>query len=407
MAESHPAQFVAGGFDAAAVTDWLLREARRTIGPGAFLGALCRRLVAAGLPLARASFHLRVLHPQLGAESFIWDAAHDTVSAHGFPAENISSPAFRDSPVRAIQDGAATIRRRLENAGDDAYPIVRELRAAGFTDYVVMPLAFGDDTVNAVSWATRRAGGFAVAAIDGLEDMMPILALLLEIAVRERIALTVLETYVGRAAGRRVLAGDIRRGSGQTLRTVIWSSDLRGFTALSETRPRDVLIEHLNTYFDCIVDPIHAHGGEVLKFMGDGVLAIFPCEGSDGECGAAKNALAAAREALDRLAALNRGDDRPRLETSLALHYGDVMYGNIGAADRLDFTVIGPAVNLVARIEALCHETGAPLLVSQAFAAVSGLDLPSVGVFQLRGVKRPQRLYTVPEFADPSRDAKH
>lgn len=391
------------GFRADSLTAWLVGEARTVGGPRAQLEGFCRRLLAAGLPLYRASFNLGTLHPQLRAQSFVWERATDAAVAYDHAHEIGASPEYLDSPVAAIHRGAGGVRCRLDTDPPQLdYPLMHTLKAEGATDYVMMPATFSDGTVNAISWATDRPGGFTTRELGDVYSLLPVLALLLEVAVARKIANTVLDTYIGRDAARRVLAGEITRGSGETISAALWYCDLRGFTALSETLPRDDVITLLNEYFECMAGAVHAQGGSVLKFMGDGMLAIFPC-GQAPACDAAGAALVAAVAALDAFDDLNRARaaaGKPRLRTGLAMHYGDVMYGNIGASDRLDFTVIGPAVNEVARVEKMCRDIEKPVLMTEAFAAASNDELVSLGAFRLRGVEAPAELFTLPAYAE-------
>ena len=391
-----------GEFRAGPVSDWLTGEARMVGGPRAQLEGFCRHLLAAGLPLFRASFNLQTLHPQLRAQSFVWDHATNTAKAFDHNRAVDHSPGYLNSPVAAIHHGAGGVRCRLDADPPQLdYPLMHELKAEGVTDYVMMPITFSDGTLNAISWATDRPGGFTTTELGEVYSLLPILALLLEVAVARKVASNVLDTYIGRDAARRVLAGDITRGSGETITAALWYCDMRGFTAMTETLPRDEVLATLNDYFECMVGAVHAQHGSVLKFMGDGMLAIFAC-GDAPICDAASNALGAAVDALAALDALNVdrvAAGKSALETGLALHLGDVMYGNIGAGDRLDFTVIGPAVNEVARVEQVCREVEQRILLTRAFAEASIDELVSLGTFALRGVALPQELFTLPAGA--------
>ncbi len=388
-----------GRFRAETASAWLIGEARTVGGPRAQLEGLCRRLLGAGLPLYRASFNLQTLHPQLRAQSFVWHRATGDAVVYDHTRDADTSPEYLTSPIAAILGGAGGVRCRLDvDPPQLDYPLMHSLKAEGATDYVMMPISFGDGALNAISWTTDRPGGFTTEELGEVYSLLPVLTLLLEVAVARKIANNVLDTYIGMDAARRVLAGEITLGSGETITAALWYCDLRGFTALSEALPRDDIIASLNEYFGCMAGAVHAAGGSVLKFMGDGMLAVFPC-GNAPACDAAGAALAAAVAALSALDDVNRARvmaGKPPLHTGLALHYGDVMYGNIGAADRLDFTVIGPAVNEVARVERMCREVEQPLLTTTAFANASSDDLVSLGTFALRGVTTPQELFTLP-----------
>jgi adenylate cyclase len=243
--------------------------------------------------------------------------------------------------------------------------------------------------------ATRRPGGFSEEEMELLEAVTPGVAVNLEVQALRFTTRTLLDTYIGRQAGARVMEGAIRRGMGETIRAVIWLCDLRGFTSLSEQLPRDTLIELLNDYFGRMCAALDAGGGEVLKFVGDALLGIFPIHDEDpaAVCGRALAAAENARKALAGYNADRNGTGAPPIEYGVALHIGDVMYGNIGGENRLDFTVIGPAVNLAARIEGLCRDLGRPVLLSDDFVAASGLPADHLGTFPLKGLSESRRIY--------------
>jgi adenylate cyclase len=272
------------------------------------------------------------------------------------------------------------------------------------TDYVAMVNRFGDDGAIGLmdctysSWASDRPGGFSDADLAALESLVPCLALAIKGASIARIAETLVETYLGRDAGRRVLRGHIERGVAEKIGAVLWFSDLQGFTRITDTASPAQIIPLLNDYADAIVSALQSHGGEVLKFMGDGILAIFAASADADACG---QALDAADDASRRVAAMNQrrvAAELPVTRFYLGLHVGDVFYGNIGSVDRLDFTVVGPAVNETSRIAAMCRSLDQQVLLSSAFANAAGKSrerLVSVGRYALRGVQRPQELYTL------------
>jgi adenylate cyclase len=300
-------------------------------------------------------------------------------------------PAFIDSPVRSVWETGEPILRRLDLAGQDGpdYPVYAELSAAGLTHYVMLPLVFSDGTRHAVSFATDRRGGFAPRDLEGIRGLLDALSLAMEVLAIRRVSTEVLRTYVGFEPSERILSGDIRRGETKRLEAAVFLSDLRGFTSASETAPPEEVVALLNAYLDCVVPAVEGAGGEILKFIGDGVLAVFP--GSEATaasaCGAA---LTAAQAALHALAAA--GGARP-LRAGIALHYGEVAYGNIGSGDRLDFTVVGRDVNLVSRIQGLCSELERPLLVSDVFATRAALPCEPVGSFELKGLRDRHQVF--------------
>jgi adenylate cyclase len=296
------------------------------------------------------------------------------------------------------------LRRRLTAKTDGEFPILADLRARGITEYVAMATRFaaegiiGDMDCLYSSWATDAPQGFHDNDVANLTRLVPVIALTLKSASLTRIAETLVETYLGRDAGRKVLQGRIERGVTDRIEAVLWFSDLRNYTRISDSAEPEQIIPLLNEYADAILSAIHESGGDVLKLMGDGTLAIFPATDRVSACHAALAAAAAARRAV---AVVNHRRAAQSLATTdmyLGLHIGEVFYGNIGSRDRLDFTVVGPAVNEVSRIAGLCRSVDQPLLISSAFAAA--IDEPkellvSVGRYALRGVGKPQDLYTL------------
>jgi adenylate cyclase len=319
----------------------------------------------------------------------------ETPREHGIDRQDV----YLRSPIKVIHDGAPELRRRLSDPATRDFPVLDELAAEGATDYLIVPLRFSGQRLNAISIATHRPAGFSDAELARFKELMPLLALVLEAKETQRVASTLLDTYLGRDAGRRVLGGLIQRGDGITLAAALWYCDLRGFTATTEPLPRDQIIALLNDYFACMVGAVHRHGGEVLKFIGDAMLAIFPIADDLDRDRACLAALEAAQDALADLDALNeqrRADGKAVLEADIALHTGAVMYGNIGAPDRLDFTAIGTAVNMVTRLERMCEELGQRLLASARFASPCGSKLVSVGHYRLRGFSQPQEIFALP-----------
>jgi adenylate cyclase len=300
-----------------------------------------------------------------------------------------------NSPIRIAYEGGGPTRCDLTAPPrQDEFAILDELRRDGLTDYVVYAIPFADGSHKALSLATRRPTGFTPDELALFETLIPALAFNLEVQALRRTARTLLDTYVGRQSGGRVLDGQIQRGSGETINAVIWLCDLRGFTNLSENLPRHTLIGLLNSYFGAMCDAVASEGGEVLKFIGDAMLAIFPI--GDDRAATCRAALSAAELAQAALVDENERREKeglPRIDYGLALHIGDVIYGNIGSDTRLDFTVIGPAVNLTARIESLCRQLGRNLLLSSDFVGAGGISATSLGRFALKGVGSEQEIF--------------
>lgn len=374
---------------------WLLTDARRITEPKAFLTALAEQLPVHGIEVSRLHTGVPILHPQVHSYSARWDFGKG-VSERFFRLNAESLPVLENSPVKTVYGGGGSVRcNPTAPPHDGEFGILAELRRDGVTDYVALSIPFSDGTAKLLSVATKRPGGFSDEEIELLEAITPAVAVNLEVQALRLTARTLLDTYVGRQAGARVLDGAIRRGMGETIRAVIWLCDLRGFTSLSEQLPRDTLIELLNQYFGSMCAALEANGGEVLKFIGDALLAIFPILDEDPPSVCAR-ALAAAKNAQAALAAVNAARidmGEARIDYGIALHVGDVMYGNIGGENRLDFTVIGPAVNLAARIEGLCRDLSRPVLLSASFVAASGLTVQHLGAFSLKGLSDPQEIY--------------
>jgi adenylate cyclase len=383
--------------DTKAIVDWLADGARSAADAKCMVAELCDRLVGCGIAVSRVGVFILTLHPQIMGRRFLWrpGAAVDVSDA---PFEAFETEDFRRSPVRRVVDSGIAVRRRLaeENCPIDL-TVVHELRAEGATDYLATPLVFTDGSVHGATWTTHLPGGFTDAQIAGLDAIMAPLARVIEILTLRQLANDFLDIYVGNQGGSRIFNGQIRRGHTETIDASIWLSDMRGFTSLSDRLAPQKLIDLINRFFDCQVPAILERGGEVLKFMGDGLLAIFPIIGDHAEaCKVCDAALAAAIEARATVAARlgSPGDhDVEGVRFGLALHVGQVMYGNIGSGNRLDFTCIGPAVNLTARIEKLCSGLGRTILASDEFARHCPTKFVSVGDFALPGINVRQTVF--------------
>jgi len=378
-----------------AVVDWLIDGARSAPQPHQVLTQLCERLVAGGIPLWRVAVFVRTLHPNVMGRRFVWRPGTE-IEVREAPYELLETGDFLDSTIARVYLTETPIRRRLADPDCPLdFPMLVELRAEGVTDYLASPLFFTDGTIHVVTSTTRELGGFTDEQITGIEAIITPLARVAEVLALRRMASTLLDTYVGHDAGERILAGHIRRGDIEEIHAAIWLSDMRGFTALADSLPPRVMIDLLNRYFDCQVPVILDHGAEVLKFMGDGLLAIFAIAGDEIE--ACKRALAAARQAQANIAAL-ASSAMPGLRFGLALHIGDVLYGNIGSSNRLDFTCIGPAVNCAARIEKLASQLGRAIHASGEFARYSLGDFTALGEFSLAGFSAPQAVFGLEEM---------
>jgi len=377
----------------------MMRDGRHVTHMREFGDEMCRRIVAAGIPLWRAFCAVGTLHPQIAATAYIW--RRSTPGAVRFTADHSfgNDPEFTTSPIAEVQRTGRMIRRRLHDPACALdYPALSEFKSEGGTDYAAMPMICSSGEINSITWLTDRAGGFSDDEIGGLGAVAEALAIIVELQATRRIARHLMDTYVGHRTGERVLAGKITRGSGEQIRAVVWLCDLRGFTAMTDSLPRDKVIGLLNDYFETMVDAVTAEGGEALKFMGDGMLAIFELGANEDPRDRCAAALRAARAATEKIAVRNlerRAAGDPEIHFGLALHLGDVSYGNIGAPTRLDFTVIGPAVNHAARIEKVGVELGRLVVTSASFAAAAKEDLESIGRHSLRGVSEPQEVFAL------------
>jgi adenylate cyclase len=379
-----------------AVVHWLTNDTRDERFLDSVFAELCVRLQRADIPVKRASLHLLIYHPQwLGARIMWADGMYESEFARiDYDVRERSE--YINSPANEIHDGATEVRENLERdfSLGRKHAVYDEMRAQGLTDYVAWPLYHTLGKRHMVTFATTRPGGFDDAHIAELLKLLPVLALVSEIRMKNRLARTLLETYVGSHAGELILADATRRRSGTTVRAAIMICDLRDFTRISDNWPRDDVIHLLNDYFDAMSEPIARHGGEILKFIGDGLLAIFPLS-QPSACANLLRAVAEARQAMVALNEKTSETGRAQLNYGIGVHVGDVMYGNIGSRTRLDFTVIGPAVNMASRLEALTKQLGKTVLLSRAFAdfVESDFDLERVGEYPVRGFSDPIELF--------------
>jgi adenylate cyclase len=379
------------------VVHWLTNGTRDERFIDNIFAEMCIRLQRAGIPVKRATLHVLIHHPQWLGARIMWADGMREAELTRVDYDVNERSEYIGSPANEILDGATEVRENLERDPSlgRKHAVYDEMREKGLTDYVAWPLYHTLGKRHIVTFATDKPGGFDAAHVAALLNLLPVLALVSEIRIKNRLARTLLETYVGSHASDLILAGATRRGSGTTVRAAIMICDLRDFTRISDNWPRDDVIELLNGYFDAMSEPIARHGGEILKFIGDGLLAIFPLD----QPMACANLLRAVTEARQAMAALNEKNSetgRAPLNYGIGVHVGDVMYGNIGSRSRLDFTVIGPAVNMASRLEALTKQLGKPVLLSRAFADAvgSGVDLERVGEYPVRGFNDPIELFT-------------
>jgi adenylate cyclase len=392
-----------------AIAEWLVGPARRQARGLDVFDEFAWRMLAAGLPLLRLTFHAPTLHPQfLGTTFTWWRTTGETVQVL-INHEILDTVTELDNPVRRVSVGGETLRRRL--SGPDAqldFSVLHDLKAIGATDYLALPIDSAYRRHYMVSYVTDRITGFAEQEIIDLTRISQRLGVVFDMYSQRAIVNNLLTAYLGAKTGPKVLDGQIRRGTGEEITAVLWSSDLRGFTTRSDRLPERRTIAILNALFDAQAQVIHDHGGEILKFIGDGLLAIFAIDEAVPAGQATRAALEAATQALEAVRRLGEDPlmaDEPPLAIVVALHVGTVMYGNIGAVNRLDFTVIGPAVNLTSRVEAIAKAIDVPIIVTDTFATAFDGPLVSLGHHRLRGLSTPHELFApfVPGYAKVER----
>ena len=397
-------------------TRWLLEQGYQELDLGELLRGVGQRLVASGNPIHRISIGGMILHPVFGAIDVTWEAQTDVVRNEKFPRSGFASQEFQNAPFFYATVNRIPFERYHieENNLTRSFPIFDKFRAQGVTDYIVVFHAYGPDdkviwadlpTVTrgvAISFSTRRIGGFDPHEIEYLRSLTLPLSFCVQANMTRELAQTVLDTYLGTYSGSRVLDGLVERGDGNLIDCVLWYCDLRDSTLLADKMPLEEFLGMMNDYFECTAGAVLDHGGEVLKFIGDAVIAIFPYEAETRPLdNMVRAAVATAREAISRVDRHNKnlqGTDRPAIRLGISLHIGSVMYGNIGTARRLDFSVSGPAANEVVRLENLCKKLHMPVVISSSFEATYGEDLVPLGTHPASGVEGGLTAFTLPEF---------
>ncbi|GAB4233857.1 MAG: adenylate/guanylate cyclase domain-containing protein [Kiloniellaceae bacterium] len=408
--------------DLEGLAPWLVQRGMRGLPLDEQLAGYCQRIYDAGFPMKRVQLGMGTLHPQYGAHTFLWRPNASTIEHIPRERTVLSRQVYLRSPVHYMRSrGLLTLRRRLDRKEPDDFLLFEELRSEGLVDYAAHLVLYDPGRAEEVveesrardlppvlgqaldgiffSCATDRPEGFDAAQLGQVVETLPYLALAVKSRLTYDVASTVIETYLGKDAGHRVLTGAIERGAAEAIRAVTWFSDLRGFTRLTDSLPGDALLEVLDDYLEVMARPVQANNGQILKFMGDGLLATFDLTGRD-EAAVCGDALTAAAELQRVFPAFNeerKAAGKPVMDFGLALHLGEVLYGNIGASDRLDFTVVGPAVNEASRIQALCKSLKRNVLISDTFRRSAGgqAGLDSLGVHSLRDVRAPQELFTL------------
>ncbi|MBL8576919.1 MAG: adenylate/guanylate cyclase domain-containing protein [Mesorhizobium sp.] len=399
----------------ATIADWTVKRGLAGDDEISLLHGFCDRCVAAGISITRGLAIMDTLHPVYEGRVFFWNgdkpletpmAQYGPSNVDGDDATNwVNSPFYH-----LLQSGEDEMHRRLDTIEKAEFTVMEELRLEGQTDWFAMvqrfdkEAAIGEMDCFMSRWTTNRKGGFSDSDLAGLRRLVPVLGLAIKSASLMRVAQSLAEAYLGRDPGRRVLEGRVSRGAAERINAVIWFSDMQGYTKLSESIESDQLIPFLNDYAEIVITSVHGAGGDVLKLMGDGVLAIFTADGSAEACAAALRAEADMRRKHAELNLRRVASGLPVSSVYLGLHTGDVFYGNIGSKDRLDFTVVGQAVNETSRIASMCRSADRDVLFSSDFRdALPSQDrerLVSVGRYALRGVGRAQELFTLDPEAD-------
>jgi adenylate cyclase len=387
------------------IADWLVTTGVEHADLRSLTDHLVGRLRDEGFPVGRLNVGVLTLHPEMAGYAVLWSEGMAEAAEFPIRREDTLKPTYLASPIRTLVESRQPAHFDLEDPTTGTeYPIVEEFRQEGYTHYLGFPILYGEDGTGVLTACTKRPGGFTTEEIAGVERLLPVLRLLISAIETRRLAKTILRTYLGRNIGERVLAGEIVRGQGETIQAALWLSDLRGFTAMTSELGAVAIIDVMNEYFDCMAEAVWAEEGEVLKFMGDAMLAVFRIDEGMPEQQAAQRAARAASDALKRLEVVSErrvNDGFSPLRAGVAVHLGTVVYGNIGASTRLDFTVIGEAVNLVARIQHLTAEIGATLLLSREVAEYLTEPTECVGLYSFKGVKEPVEVFQLRPFKDP------
>ncbi|OMH33739.1 adenylate/guanylate cyclase domain-containing protein [Motiliproteus sp. MSK22-1] len=385
-------------WDPRKITEWLMKAGRGITSADQLTAELGRLLVEAGAPVYRIRIGLRTIHPLVVGSAYTWWRDKVDVEAYNPPHGIMESADYIDSPIECVHQTGQPFRRYLEDASaDELHSTLATLKASGATDYLAIPLKFVfDDLPTPLIFVTDRLGGFSPQDIESFNQIALFLAPVLEVHSQHMTSHALLETYLGPRTGQKVLSGQIKRGDAELIEAAIWYSDMRDSTAITEVLSHDQLLKLLNRYFEVITKAVTNHGGEVLRFIGDAMLVVFPTDKQRNLIQARKAALAAAKDAhieIQRINPLLEKEGLPSIRYGLGLDVGEVVYGNVGAPDRLDFTVLGSAVNRAARIENLTKEAGCSLLVSEQFASQLGDTFTWLGDYKVAGVEVPLSVY--------------
>ncbi|USG62065.1 DUF427 domain-containing protein [Sneathiella marina] len=377
------------------LVDWLIRGAWSAMDHMELTQQLGRRLVKTGIPVSRLNVALRQLHPLVAGRAYIWNREDDSIVEREFEHVSLGNEAYLKSPMRLVSQGLGGIRERLNTGKEEfEFPIMKELKDQGATDYVALPLPFSDGFIHNLTLTSDHPAGFSTSDLGQIFEALPLISRMYEVHKVKADSRTLLETYLGKSAGHQVLNGSVKRGDGETIKAAILYCDLSDSTALTEKLDQMEYLDLLNRFFDASAASVHDNGGDVLKFIGDAILAIFPTASENTE-EIRKACTAAVQAAQDTLGALSGQETSIPLRCTIGLHFGEVMYGNVGSMERLDFTVIGSAANQAARIGETCKEVGQSVLMSHEVAGFVPTLTQRVGDFTLKGIKDSMELYSL------------
>ncbi len=388
------------GCYAPGVIDWVFTRGRRIESINKFVYQLAHQMNEHGASIDRLMVSLLTLNPQLVGTSETWLKSTDMTTPINASHGVRNTERYIGSPLATIYETHKRVRQRLDNLPEDAHRAYSELADEGFTDYVALPVLFGEvaEPGAAIIISTKRKGGFSDQHIESFRRIRDYLAPVLEVHALRHISRSLMNTYVGKRTSEKVLAGMIKRGDADVLNAALWFSDLRNFTHLTETLPAEQILEMLNEYFEFVSAAVTARGGEILRFIGDAMLIVFPIGEDMCEQTACNAAIDSAIDAQTTLATMNhqrRRHNKPAIEFGVGLNVGEVIYGNVGAPDRLDFTVMGPAVNRTARLEALTKKFDCNILFSKIFSELIEVPSQFLGDHEMKGIAEPQAVYAL------------
>jgi len=383
------------------VNDWLFRYGRLVENRYDFVSELSRHLIQASAPIDRLQIMFPTINPLYTATSAIWRRSTDETTPFQAHHGLRNSERYIGSPVEKLLETGRGVRQSLIDLPDNAHAAYTELADDGFIDYYAMPVTFNSGLDSMLIVSTKKAGGFSDCDINNFRRLRDYVAPTLEVFSLRHLSSSLLDTYLGKRTGEKVLSGMIKRGDADTIHAALWFSDLRDFTQMTENLPPDQLLKILNDYFEFVAAAVTARGGEILRFIGDAMLIVFPIDDRVSKQSACKAAIDAARDAQQSLATHNhmrRRHGESEIRFGVGLNVGEVIYGNVGAPDRLDFTVMGPAVNRTARLESLTKVVGEDILVSKEFSEIVDCPMKSLGEHMMKGIERPQAVFAPTEL---------